>query len=130
PAFTLGSTSFWVVDARALKDARNIGEAEAMQRHFLRGEAVSWCGSRVCLGRPGCRRLVLCRGLFFVILPYLIIKVRASTKSARLRGGGAGRLAKPKVEGPMLPYSAEFAVCFWKEHTLRPLRLVPDGTNI
>jgi|SRR5690242_6930974 hypothetical protein len=47
PAFSLSAPSQsglpgWVVDARLLKDARNIGEAEAIQRHLIRAESVSW----------------------------------------------------------------------------------------
>jgi len=33
----------WTVDPRLLKNAHNIGEAEAIQRHVLKGEPVSWC---------------------------------------------------------------------------------------
>ena len=62
PAFNLGSGSTWVVDANSLTGARNLGEAEAIQRHLLRGEPVSWCDQGY-VGRPGCRCLVLCRGL-------------------------------------------------------------------
>lgn len=31
----------WLVDASLLKQARNIGEAEAIEPHLIRGEAVS-----------------------------------------------------------------------------------------
>jgi hypothetical protein len=45
PAFTISGVngSGWAVDASLLKGARNIGEAEAIQRHVLRGESVAWC---------------------------------------------------------------------------------------
>jgi hypothetical protein len=43
PAFKPGAGSAWMVDLSSLKDARNIGEAEAIQRQLLRGESVSWC---------------------------------------------------------------------------------------
>ena len=33
PAFDLGSGLTWVVDANSLKEARNLGEGEAIQRH-------------------------------------------------------------------------------------------------
>jgi hypothetical protein len=48
PAFTVfaaagAAVHGWTVDPHLLKDAHNIGEAEAIQRHVLKGEPVSWC---------------------------------------------------------------------------------------
>jgi hypothetical protein len=48
PEFNIGAASHlgvhgWVVNATLLKSARNIGEAEAIERHLMRGETVSWC---------------------------------------------------------------------------------------
>jgi hypothetical protein len=48
PAFDLSAALHpgargWMVNARPLKDARNIGEAEAVERHLIRGEPISWC---------------------------------------------------------------------------------------
>ena len=33
----------WSLDAHLLRNARNIGEAEAIERHLIRGENISWC---------------------------------------------------------------------------------------
>jgi len=41
PAFSLGPGSTWVIDVNSLTKARNLGEAEAIQRHLLRGEKVT-----------------------------------------------------------------------------------------
>src|ERR1700731_1780172 len=44
--FALSSAGHsWNVEPRLLKEARNIGEAEAIERHVLHGESVSWCRS-------------------------------------------------------------------------------------
>ena len=71
PAFDLGSASHfgmrgWMVDATLLKNARNIGEAQAIERHLIRGESVSWCDYAAAF--------------LFVVLPYLIFKIKARAK--------------------------------------------------
>jgi hypothetical protein len=33
----------WAVSPKLLKEARNLGEAEAIQRHLLQGQTVAWC---------------------------------------------------------------------------------------
>ena len=47
PGFSIAGESVaargWRVDASQLAQARNLGEAEAIQRHILKGEAVLWC---------------------------------------------------------------------------------------
>ena len=42
PAPTAGGRG-WIIDASLFKEARNIGEAEAIERHLTRGETVTWC---------------------------------------------------------------------------------------
>jgi hypothetical protein len=60
PTFDLGSASHfgmhgWMVDATLLKNARNIGEAQAIERHLIRGESV--LRRRVSVRRPALRDL-------------------------------------------------------------------------
>ena len=69
----------WVVDARLLKDARNIGEAEAIQRHVIRGESVSWCDQGYNWAEQDAVAWFYLAVLLFVVLPYLIFKVKART---------------------------------------------------
>ena len=80
PAFNPGSGSIWVVDANSLKGARNLGEAEAIQRHLLRGEPVSWCDQGYAWVDQDAVVLFYVAAFLFVILPYLIIKARAWAK--------------------------------------------------
>ena len=80
PAFNPGSGSIWVVDANSLKGARNLGEAEAIQRHLLRGEPVSWCDQGYAWVDQDAVVLFYVAAFLFVILPYLIIKARAWVK--------------------------------------------------
>jgi hypothetical protein len=82
PAFDLGSGSTWVVDANSLKGARNLGEAEAIQRHLLRGEPVSWCDQGYAWVDQYAVGWFYVAAFLFVILPYLIIKARAWAKGA------------------------------------------------
>ena len=85
PAFSLSAPSQagvrgWVVDGTLLKDARNIGEAEAIQRHVIRGEAVSWCDQGDSWAEQDAVSWFYFTALLFVILPYLIFKVKARAK--------------------------------------------------
>ena len=87
PGFSLSALSQagvpgWVVDATLLKDARNIGEAEAIQRHVTRGEAVSWCDQGYSWAEQGAVGWFYLAALLFVVLPYVIFKVRARAKGA------------------------------------------------
>ena len=92
PAFNLGSGSIWVVDANSLKDARNIGEAEAIQRHLLRGEPVSWCDQGYAWVDQDAVVLLYVAAFVLVILPYLIMKITAWAKGAPWPDVGAQRL--------------------------------------
>jgi hypothetical protein len=84
----------WRVDPILLKDARNIGEAEAIQRHVLKGEAVSWCHQGYSwVDQPAIGWLYIA-ALVFVVLPYLVMKSR--TLSRRF---GAGSTPGRSPEG-------------------------------
>lgn len=70
----------WLVDARLLKDARNIGEAEAIQRHLIRGESISWCDQGYAWAEQDAISWFYAAALLFVLLPYLIFRVRSRAK--------------------------------------------------
>jgi hypothetical protein len=70
----------WLVDARLLKDAHNIGEAEAIQRHLIRGESVSWCDQGYAWAQQDAISWFYIAALLFVVLPYLIFRVRSRAK--------------------------------------------------
>jgi 4-amino-4-deoxy-L-arabinose transferase-like glycosyltransferase len=80
PAFNFWSGSNWVVDANSLKSARNLGEAEAIQRHLLRGEPVSWCDQGYAWVDQDAIGWFYLAAFLFVILPYLIIRAKARAK--------------------------------------------------
>ena len=92
PAFDLGSGSTWVVDANSLTGARNLGEAEAIQRHLLRGEPVSWCDQGYAWVEQDAVGWFYGAAFVFVILPYLMMKIRARAKGASFLGVGPQRL--------------------------------------
>ena len=82
PAFSLSAPSQsgvpgWVVDARLLKGARNIGEAEAIQRHVIRGESVSWCDQGYSWVEQDAVSWFYLAAFLLVVLPYLTFKVKA-----------------------------------------------------
>jgi len=98
PAFNLGSGSTWVVDANSLKDARNLGEAEAIQRHLLRGEPVSWCDQGYAWVDQDALGWFYLAAFLFVILPYAVMRAKARVEGAPRPGartkslGGRSRL--------------------------------------
>lgn len=82
PAFSLSAplqpgVLGWGIDARLLKDARNIGEAEAIQRHVTRGESVSWCDQGYSWAEQDAVSWFYLAVFLFVVLPYLTLKVKA-----------------------------------------------------
>ena len=98
PAFNLGSGSIWVVDANSLKDARNLGEAEAIQRHLLRGEPVSWCDQGYAWVDQDAVIWLYFAAFLFVILPYLIIRAKVLAKGAPRPGVSAKRFGgRPRL---------------------------------
>ena len=92
PAFISGSASRSVADASLLKGARNIGEVEAIQRHLLKGETVSWCYQGYAWVEQDAVGWFYGAAFVFVILPYLIMKIRARTGGASWLGVGPKRL--------------------------------------
>jgi hypothetical protein len=75
----------WAVDPSLLKQARNIGEAEAIQRHVLRGESVSWCHQGYSWVDQNAIRWFYVAALVFVVIPYFLMKINI------VRHGGTGR---------------------------------------
>ena len=94
PAFNLGSASAWAVDANSLKEARNLGEAEAIQRHLLRGEAVSWCHQGYAWADQDAVVWFYSAAFLFVILPYLIMRAKAWAKGVSRPNTRAERLTR------------------------------------
>jgi hypothetical protein len=93
PAFAVSAASGaavhgWTVDPRLLTDARNIGEVEAIQRHVLKGEAVSWCHQGYAwVDQDAIGWFYL--AAFVFVLPHLFTKIR--TSSLRLGSGNTPR---------------------------------------
>jgi hypothetical protein len=81
PAFTVfaqsGTQHGWNVEPRLLKEARNIGEAEAIERHVLRGESVSWCRQGYAWVDQDAITWFYLAALVLVVLPYLAVKLKA-----------------------------------------------------
>ena len=94
PGFNLGFGSTWVVGANSLKEARNLGEAEAIQRHLLRGEPVSWCDQGYAWVDQDAVVWFYFAAFLFVILPYLIMRARAWAKGGSRPNLRAERLAR------------------------------------
>jgi hypothetical protein len=87
PAFKLDlgsppSGRDWIVDASSLKEVRNIGEAEAAQRHLIRGEAVTWCDQGYAWVEQDAIGWFYTAALLFIVLPYLVVKIKARTRRA------------------------------------------------
>jgi 4-amino-4-deoxy-L-arabinose transferase-like glycosyltransferase len=94
PAFRLGAASHF---GALLKGARNFGETEAIQRHLMRGETVSWCDQGYAWAEQDAVIWFYLAALLFVVLPYLIFKIKARAKGSRPRrsarlpaGAGSG----------------------------------------
>jgi hypothetical protein len=121
PAFSLDSGSAWVVNPNSLKKARNLGEADAIQRHLLRGEEVSWCHQGYAWVDQDAVVWFYFAAFLFVVLPFLIMRARAWAKA----------MSRPNVRAGLPAARGSSAECvFWKEHSVRLLRLVPDDTKI
>lgn len=93
PAFSVPGASAavhgWTVDPRLLKDAHNIGEAEAIQRHVLKGGAVSWCHQGYSWVDQDAIGWFYLAAFLFVVLPYLVMKIK--TLNHRFGEGDAQR---------------------------------------
>jgi hypothetical protein len=93
PAFNLGAGPTWAGAANSLKGARNLGEAEAIQRHLLQGEPVSWCDQGYAWVSQDAIVWLYFAAFLFVVLPYLIIRLRAFAQGAPWRSAYAARFA-------------------------------------
>ena len=71
-----------MVDATLLKNARNIGEAQAIERHLIRDESVSWCDQGYAWAGQDAISWFYAAAFLFVVLPYLIFKIKARAKIA------------------------------------------------
>jgi hypothetical protein len=69
-----------MVDATLLKNARNIGEAQAIERHLIRGESVSWCDQGYAWVEQDAISWFYAAAFLFVVLPYVIFKIKARAK--------------------------------------------------
>jgi hypothetical protein len=65
----------WPVDPSLLRQARNIGEAEAIQRDVLRGESVSWCHQGYSWVDQDAISWFCIAALAFVVVPYFLVKI-------------------------------------------------------
>jgi hypothetical protein len=65
----------WRVDASQLTQARNLGEAQAIQRHLLRRETVTWCHPGYSWVDQPVISWFYAAAFLFVVLPYLLIKI-------------------------------------------------------
>jgi hypothetical protein len=74
----------WAVDPSLLKDARDIGEAEAIQRHVLRGETVSWCRQKYSWVDQNAIRWFYIA--VFVVVPYFLGKINALRRHVETGG--------------------------------------------
>jgi hypothetical protein len=61
---------------------RNIGEAQAIERHLIRGESVSWCDQGYAWAEQDAVSWFYAAAFLFVVLPYLILRIKARAKIA------------------------------------------------
>jgi hypothetical protein len=78
PAFSVSGANGhgWTIDPGLLTEARNVGEAEAIQRHVLRGESVSWCHQGYSWVDQDAVGWFYIAAFVFVVLPYLVKKIK------------------------------------------------------
>jgi hypothetical protein len=87
----------WVVDASLLKGARNIGEAEAIQRHMLRGESITWCHQGYSWVDQDAIGWFYLAAFVFVVLPYLVMKIKNLSHSRRGAMGSSEGLSRLRL---------------------------------
>jgi hypothetical protein len=89
PGFAVsGSTTGargWTVDTSLLREARNIGEAEAIQRHVLRGETVTWCHQGYSWVDQQAIHWFYLATFAFVVLPYFLVRTKVLRRRFGLR---------------------------------------------
>jgi len=71
----------WTVDPRLLASARNLGEAEAIQRHAVRGEKVTWCHQGYSWVDQDAIGWFYLAAFVFVVLPYLAWRIATWSRS-------------------------------------------------
>ena len=71
----------WTIDASLLKNARNIGEAEAIQRHVVRGDPISWCDQGYAWVDQDAIGWFYVAAFLLIVLPYVIMKINGWTKA-------------------------------------------------
>ena len=71
----------WAIDASLLKNARNIGEAEAIQRHVVRGDPISWCDQGYAWVDQDAIGWRYVAAFLLVVVPYLTMKVKRWAKA-------------------------------------------------
>jgi hypothetical protein len=81
PGFSVSATApshhGWSIDTSLLTGARNLREAEAIQRHVLRGETVMWCHPGYSwVDQPAIGWFYIA-AFVFVVLPYLAARISA-----------------------------------------------------
>ena len=81
PASTAGGRGR-IIDASLFKEARNIGEAEAIERHLTRGETVTWCDQGYAWVEQDAVHWFYAAAFAFVVLPYLIVRIKTRAKRA------------------------------------------------
>jgi hypothetical protein len=70
------------------KKPANIGEAEAIERHLMRGETVTWCDQGYAWVEQDAVHWFYAAAFVLVVLPYLIVRF-----TARVRGASEARRA-------------------------------------
>jgi hypothetical protein len=107
PAIAVGETttgaSSWPVDVRVLREARNLGEAEAIQRHVLHGDAVSWCEQGYAWVEQDAIGWLYIAVMLLVVAPYLIARFRVA--DALSRSLTVGRVPSSKSTAGNSPVS-------------------------
>jgi hypothetical protein len=101
-AWSQSGARHWSVDANLLKDARNIGEAEAIERHVVRGETVSWCDQGYDWVKQGALDWFYLAAFVLVILPYALMKLRAWRSGVVLRHVDGRDGLKRRIQDPDL----------------------------
>jgi hypothetical protein len=76
-AWARGDHGWGVALPNSLQQAHNIGEAEAIERHVLRGESVSWCHQGYAWADQDAIGWFYFAAFVLVVLPYVVTRLRA-----------------------------------------------------
>ena len=63
-----------------LENARNIGEAEAIQRHVVRGDPISWCDQGYAWVDQDAIGWFYVAAFLLIVLPHVIMKINGWAK--------------------------------------------------